>query len=142
MTAALQVVAGGPEGPGYKHVTIIMITPTNLIRAGTADDTPGECESVEPLLTRPGLLLERIISRGCATPAGEWYDQERDEWVMLVTGNAVLAIDGQRDVALQAGDHVLLPAHVRHRVEQVSSDAVWLALHVSPEPSPELCRRA
>ena len=31
------------------------------------------------------------------------------------------------------GDFLLLPAHVRHRVEQVSGDAVWLALHLPPE---------
>jgi cupin 2 domain-containing protein len=61
------------------------------------------------------------------------YDQEQDEWVMLVAGNSVLEIEGQEDVALEAGDYLFLPAHVRHRVKQVSEDAVWLALHLGPE---------
>jgi cupin 2 domain-containing protein len=30
---------------------------------------------------------------------------------------------------LKPGDHLLIPAHCRHRVASVSGDAVWLALH-------------
>jgi cupin 2 domain-containing protein len=108
-----------------------MITSSNLISAKVPDTESGEI--LEVLLARPGLLLERIVSRGCPTPEGQWYDQDGDEWVMLATGSAVLEIEGQAAVELQAGDWLLLAAHVRHRVEQVSSDAVWLALHLPPE---------
>ena len=51
----------------------------------------GEPELFEPVLTGPaGLLVERIISHGHATPEGEWYDQERDEWVVVLEGEARL----------------------------------------------------
>lgn len=105
-----------------------MITPSNLFEA--VDPDGGSGEVMETLLTRSGLLLERIVSRGCQTPDGQWYDQDQDEWVMLAAGSAVLEIEGQEAVELRAGDHLFLPAHVRHRVGQVSGDAVWLALHL------------
>lgn len=84
------------------------------------------------ILRTQDLLLERIVSTGQATPAGEWYDQERDEWVVLLTGRAVLLFEGDpAPVELLPGDHLLIPAHHRHRVESTTSDppCVWLALH-------------
>ena len=94
-------------------------------------DASGE-EIFEPIAEWPGVRLERIVSRGQATPAGEWYDQEQDEWVMVVAGAARLLIDGEGELALGAGDGVLLPAHRRHRVTWTDPDqpTVWLALHV------------
>ena len=86
-----------------------------------------------PLLVRDRLLLERIVSRGCPTPDGQWYDQQQDEWVMLAAGSAVLEIENSDALELQAGDHLLIPARGRHRVARVSRDAVWLALHLIPK---------
>lgn len=97
---------------------------------------PGEDEAFEPLLERPGLRLERIVSRGHVTPPGTWYDQEQDEWVMLLAGAARLEIEGQGIHALGPGDSVFLPAHCRHRVAWTDPNAptVWLALHHWPVP--------
>ena len=78
------------------------------------------------------LRVERIVSRGHATPPDQWYDQDADEWVVLLTGSAGLRIEGQNDVIeMKPGDYVLLPAHLRHRVECTDSnqDTVWLAIH-------------
>jgi cupin 2 domain-containing protein len=107
-----------------------MLTTHNLLRAEVSATDSGE--TMEPLLVRDGLLLERIASHGCATPVGDWYDQEQDEWVMLAAGSAVLEFEIQGALALVAGDHLLIPAHLRHRVAEVSDDAVWLALHLPP----------
>ena len=74
--------------------------------------------------------IERIASHGQASPEGFWYDQPDDEWVMLVQGEASLVFDDGRTVALQAGDHLLVPKHQRHRVERTSADALWLAVHI------------
>ena len=92
-------------------------------------------ELVEELVRRPGARLERIVSRGHRTPDGEWYDQAWDEWVVVLTGRARLRIEGEADeVALGPGDSLLLPAHVRHRVEWTdpAADTVWLAVHFAP----------
>ena len=49
-------------------------------------------EVMEDILTTESFRLERIISTGQATPAGEWYDQETHEWVLLLAGEAGCAL--------------------------------------------------
>jgi cupin 2 domain-containing protein len=91
-----------------------------------------DAELFETLAGNAACRLERIVSRGHSTPAGEWYDQEWDEWVVLLRGSATLRFAGDRQpVALSPGDYLLIPAHCRHRVEATSwdEDTVWLALH-------------
>jgi cupin 2 domain-containing protein len=89
----------------------------------------GQEESIIPLLERSGIKLEQIISRGKGSDPGFWYDQEGDEWVLLVRGQAELEFEQER-LSLKAGDYLLIPAHARHRVASCSQDALWLALHV------------
>jgi len=76
--------------------------------------------------------LERIVSHGHITPAGQWYDQDTDEWVVLLRGAATLCLEGEELLQMQPGDHVLLPAHRRHRVEWTDPQqpTIWLAVHV------------
>ncbi|MGE0715769.1 MAG: cupin domain-containing protein [Alphaproteobacteria bacterium] len=88
-------------------------------------------EHVDALLHGPGIRLERIVSHGQASPEGFWYDQDEDEWVMVLSGAARLTIAGEAaDRVLGPGDAVLLPAHCRHRVAWTDPDrpTVWLAL--------------
>ncbi|MEC5399378.1 cupin domain-containing protein [Uliginosibacterium sp. H1] len=94
---------------------------------------PGSEEHFDTLLARPGLRLERIVSHLHASPPGFWYEQADDEWVLLVQGEAELAFDDGKVLALRAGDHVTIPAGCRHRVARTGRDTVWLALHVTPE---------
>lgn len=49
----------------------------------------------------------------------------------LLRGTARLQFD-EGDLALTAGDALLIPAGRRHRVAACSPDAVWLALHFQP----------
>jgi cupin 2 domain-containing protein len=98
------------------------------------DDLPKSLptERIDILLRTSGLRVERIVSTGQVTPAGEWYDQDADEWVVVLRGRARLRIEGEAEVRdLCAGDHVLLRAHVRHRVEWTddAGPTVWLAVH-------------
>ena len=89
-------------------------------------------EVFEPILQAGGVRLERIVSTGQATPAGEWLVQDWDEWVLLLAGEAQLQIEGESSRrSLRPDDWISLPASVRHRVEWTSKDppAVWLALH-------------
>ena len=88
-------------------------------------------ELFEPLVSSNNILIERIVSTGQTTPSGEWYDQEKDEWIILLQGKAELAYgDGSR-ITLKAGDYLLIKAHQKHRVEYTSSDppCIWLAIH-------------
>ncbi|GIU23164.1 cupin domain-containing protein [Shewanella sp. MBTL60-007] len=88
-------------------------------------------EVFEPLVTGSNLLIERIISKAHTTPVGEWYDQQRSEWVMVMQGAARLEfIDGEA-VELHVGEHLNIPAHVKHRVAWTSEEVetIWLAVH-------------
>ena len=86
-----------------------------------------DAERIDVLATGGAFRFEHILSGAQASPPGSWYDQDDDEWACLVAGRATLAFeDGAVD--LVAGDAILIPAHVRHRVAR-SDDAVWLALH-------------
>lgn len=103
----------------------------NLLAPPAAD--LGE-EFFETLLQRPGVRVERIVSLGQTTPAGEWYDQAWDEWVLLLSGEALLQLAGENTPRrLRPGDSLLLPAHCRHRVAWTAADeqTVWLALHLT-----------
>ncbi len=101
----------------------------------TPPAVPPSAETFEGLLRGENFKLERIVSTGQATPQGQWYDQDTDEWVLLLSGAARLRFDGEDELlAMQPGDYVNIPAGVRHRVEWTDPDraAVWLALHYRP----------
>jgi cupin 2 domain-containing protein len=90
-------------------------------------------ELVDVLCEQPGLRIERIVSTGQVTPDGHWYDQDHDEWVLVVKGSARLRIEGESDDrALEEGGYIFLPAHCRHRIAWTRSQppTVWLAIHI------------
>ncbi len=89
-------------------------------------------ELFHTLLRQDGIRLERIVSQGHTTPAGEWYNQPWDEWVLLLSGSATLLFENGESHHLGPGDHLLIPAHNKHRVEATDSleKSVWLALHL------------
>ena len=89
-------------------------------------------EVVDGILQTDTFHLERIVSWGQATPTGEWYDQDTNEWVILLRGSAALSFEGEPGkVVLNPGDYVHIPARQRHRVEWTAPEeiTVWLALH-------------
>ncbi len=88
-------------------------------------------EQIDLLAQNENVRIERIISKGHNTPAGDWYDQEKDEWVIVLKGAAILAFENAEDVRLESGDYLNIPAHTRHRVKwtQPDSETVWLAIH-------------
>jgi cupin 2 domain-containing protein len=108
---------------------LLLMKPQNLF-SPLPDVFPEELFDI--LLHTDHFKLERIVSAGQATPLGEWYDQETQEWVVLLSGSAGLKFADETDVlVLQPGDYVHIPAHRRHRVEWTdpAQKTVWLALH-------------
>lgn len=89
-------------------------------------------EAFTELLSRPGVRLERIVSRGQSTPEDAPMVQERDEWVLLLQGAAGIRIEDSDEVTLGAGDHLLIAAGQRHWVTWTATDrpTLWLALHL------------
>ena len=92
----------------------------------------GTDEVFDVLAQSAAVRIERIVSTGQATPPGQWFDQERDEWVVVLRGRAGLRFeDADALIALGPGDHVTIAAHRRHRVEWTDpgQPTVWLAVH-------------
>jgi cupin 2 domain-containing protein len=92
-------------------------------------------EVTERLLAAPGGRIERIVSRGQASPAGFWYDQPAEEFVVLLAGAARLRFaDEKQDRVLGPGDWVHIAAHRRHRVAWTdpATPTVWLAVFMAP----------
>lgn len=86
----------------------------------------------ETVFQASGLRIERIVSCGHCSPKGFWYDQDDNEWVILLKGSAGIRFEGREDVLrLKPGDHIRIDRHQRHRVEWTDPDqeTVWLAVH-------------
>lgn len=90
-------------------------------------------EVFDNLLQKGDISIERIVSFGQATPEGEWYDQETDEWVLLAQGQSMLLYESGEERSLKAGDYLFIPCHEKHRVTHTSEDAIWLAIHFQSE---------
>ena len=88
-------------------------------------------ELIEVLAQSARVRLERIVSLTHATPPGHWYDQDTNEWVVLLRGAAVLRFEDEPEPRrLAPGDWLDIRAHRRHRVEWTANEpTVWLALH-------------
>ncbi len=121
----------------YKHQRQPQ-APSRLQNVYTGIPSSLDDELFETLLETKCLKLERIVSQAHASPEGHWYDQSRDEWVVVLAGSAGVMIEGQAMVVLSAGDYLHLPPHQRHRVAwtQKGVDTVWLALHFNADISP------
>ncbi|WP_322997611.1 cupin domain-containing protein [Castellaniella sp.] len=91
-------------------------------------------EAFDDLLDVPGLRIERIVSHGQKSPSDFWYEQDEDEWVIVLQGSAALQVTGRNDLVMLApGDHYWIPAGLRHRVHSTAQDGptIWLAVHRS-----------
>lgn len=65
-----------------------------MLRIGNLFDierTPGDGERFDTLVAGSNVTIERIVSAGHASPPGFWYDDPRAEWVVLLSGAAVLS---------------------------------------------------
>jgi cupin 2 domain-containing protein len=94
------------------------------------DDLPDEL--FEDMVVTGDVKIERIISEAHSSPPGFWYDQEKNEWVMLLRGSAGILFEGSDETTvLKPGDWINIPAHHKHRVEWTDpkEKTIWLVVH-------------
>ncbi|WP_436715717.1 cupin domain-containing protein [Roseiconus lacunae] len=101
---------------------------TGNIFQNIPDSLPAEL--IDVIVDETNVRIERIVSTGQSTPAGEWYDQDQHEWVVVLSGEAQLIFANGDQLHLRQGDHCLIKAHQKHRVERTSSTkpTLWLAV--------------
>ncbi len=88
-------------------------------------------EKIELLVCNDAVRIERIVSKGQISPEGFWYDQNEDEFVLLLKGAAKLQFENEEQECLLAeGDCLVIPAHCRHRISWTSlkTETIWLAV--------------
>jgi len=88
-------------------------------------------ELTEEIFTNANFRVERIISNNSASPENFWYDQDSDEFVMLISGSAGISFDDGDAVELHPGDFITINRHRKHRVDWTDPEhkTTWLALH-------------
>lgn len=106
-----------------------MINEKKNIFAGLPNELPEEI--FEKIIERKDFLLERIISNGHSSASNFWYDQENNEFVILISGSAKVLYDDGTSFTLLPGDYINIPSHQKHRVEETDKNqkTIWLALH-------------
>ncbi len=93
-------------------------------------------EIFETIIKTNQFKIERIISSGQSTDKRKWYDQDVDEWVILLKGSAGLLFENNtEEIIMKPGDYVNIPAHQKHRIEWTDSneETIWLAVHYQNE---------
>jgi len=87
-------------------------------------------EFLEIIFQNNSLKMERIVSEGHSSPKNFWYDQDKNEFVLLLSGNAIISFDDGNSIELFPGDYFIIPAHKKHRVDFTDPNEknVWLAL--------------
>ncbi len=87
-------------------------------------------ETFATVFENAALKVETIVSHSYSSPTGFWYDQNGDEWVVVVRGSASLEFADGELIEMNEGDCLTIPRHIRHRVRQTSDTTVWLAVHI------------
>lgn len=103
---------------------------THSVFSGIPKDMPDEI--FETITASGTVKIERIVSRGQTTPQDTWYDQDLNEWVILLRGSAEILFDTEPEpITLMPGDYLLIPAHRRHRVTRTDGDepTIWVAVY-------------
>ena len=87
-------------------------------------------EVSEEIIHALTIRIERIVSKGHSSPDTGWYDQDENEWVMVVEGKATLEFEDGSKRELSTGDYINIPAHVKHKVVQTDPNqiTIWLAI--------------
>lgn len=85
-------------------------------------------ELFEDIISTEKIKIERIISKG--NISNEWYEQDKNEWVILLKGGAILSFENEDDVSLNEGDYINIPAYKKHKVSWTKEDVetIWLAV--------------
>lgn len=110
-----------------------MTIDNNNLFANIPDDLSEEF--FEDIVKSNNVRIERIISNGQTSPESGWYDQNQNEWVIVIKGRAQLtflneAFENNKVVDLGPGDYLNIPSHTKHKVSytETSQPTIWLAV--------------
>ncbi|WP_333918067.1 cupin domain-containing protein [Vibrio crassostreae] len=87
-------------------------------------------EMFNALISNENIRIERILSHGHSSPEEGWYNQDKNEWVMVLEGQGVIEFEDGRVVTLSKGDYINIAAREKHKVIGTVENVVtiWLAV--------------
>jgi len=104
----------------------------NNIFSSIPEDIPDEI--TEQIINSGTVRIERIISNGQSSPDNFWYDQDENEWVIVLQGQAEILFENElKIISLKTGDFINIPAHAKHKVKRTAENmaTIWLAVFYS-----------
>ncbi|MCL4430817.1 MAG: cupin [Epsilonproteobacteria bacterium] len=93
----------------------------------TLQNPKPDFESFTTLYQNKNIKIEAIRSH--LLQPGETYNQEQDEWVVLIRGNAQMKV-ADKIIQFSEGDSLFLSRHTVHQVLSTSQDALWLGVFI------------
>ncbi len=89
-------------------------------------------KSVEEFITLnqdKNIKIERIVSNGQKSEKNFWYNQKKNEFVLILEGFAILEFEDEQ-IELKKGDYINIPSYRKHRVKYTCKDTptIWLAI--------------
>ena len=82
------------------------------------------------LIKAKNVRIERIVSLGHTSPDVGWYDQDENEWVIVLEGSGTILFENEIECVLNKGDYLNIPAHTKHKVSETAPNnlTIWLAV--------------
>jgi len=92
-------------------------------------------EQFQKIVNSDSIVIERIVSPNFDKPIDDWYQQDWDEYVLLIKGLAEIEYDDKSIKQLQEGDFLFIPSGEKHRVIKTIGNplCIWLAIHLKPK---------
>ena len=102
-----------------------------MIKKSVYSDLPESLpeEMIETICRSQNLRIERIVSQGHFSPPGFWYDQNENEWIIILQGRAKIEFANEI-IEMKMGDYLEIPAHIKHRIKWTDpvQKTIWLAV--------------
>ncbi|MBN2724100.1 MAG: cupin domain-containing protein [Deltaproteobacteria bacterium] len=89
----------------------------------------GKSELIEKLVSSDNVTVEKIVSYSNITPEDFWYDDSRDEWVIVLRGKGKLEFEDGKKLEMNEGDFYLIKSHEKHRVIETDNPTLWLCIY-------------
>lgn len=88
-----------------------------------------ENEQFLKIIKNNTVRIERIVSTGQISPDNFWYDQDENEFVVLLEGCAILEFE-DKECELKKGDCINIESHIKHRIKytDINGPTIWLAV--------------
>lgn len=101
--------------------------PFNLLK-----NIPSESkdEIFETIIENNNMKIERIVSYAHVSPNDFWYNQDEDEFVLVLQGKATIKYDDGSIFDLKVGDSLYIKAHQKHKVTYTQNPTIWLAVFI------------